>query len=73
MLPLIFNSFWGTKVITESLALAKSCYEVEFVGTDIRFQKALILIMQRSQSPFKLTLGRFAALSLVTLLGVNFS
>uniref|UniRef100_A0A1Y1LDH0 Odorant receptor n=1 Tax=Photinus pyralis TaxID=7054 RepID=A0A1Y1LDH0_PHOPY len=59
-------SFWGEQVIFQSQLVAKAAYETDFVGTDLRFQKALILTMIRSQRPVKLTAGKFAFIQLFT-------
>ncbi|KAK5641382.1 hypothetical protein RI129_009929 [Pyrocoelia pectoralis] len=59
-------SFWGEQVIFESQLVAVAAYETEFVGTDLRFQRALLLTMIRSQRPVKLTAGKFAYIQIFT-------
>ncbi|XP_031353882.1 odorant receptor 49b-like isoform X1 [Photinus pyralis] len=64
-------SFWGEQVILQSQLVAEAAYETDFVGTDLRFQKALILTMIRSQRPVKLTAGKFAFIQLFTFTWVS--
>ncbi|KAF2887354.1 hypothetical protein ILUMI_18819 [Ignelater luminosus] len=56
----ILICFWGEQVINESQLVANAVFDMDFVGTDVRFQKGLILIMQRSQKPVTLTANRYA-------------
>lgn len=63
--------YWGNEVTLNSLAVADACNEVDYVGTDLRFQKGLALIIQRSQRPVELTAGKFAVLSLNTFVSVR--
>ncbi|XP_031338150.1 odorant receptor 85b-like [Photinus pyralis] len=58
------------KVLTENEALAYACYSVDFVGTNLPFQKSLILIMARAQRSVQFTVGKFAPLSIVTLVTI---
>lgn len=64
-------SYWGNEIQLNSQAVAQACYEATFIGTDVRFQKGLILFMQRSQRPIKLTAGKFVFLSLNTFMSVS--
>ncbi|XP_071055834.1 odorant receptor 10-like isoform X1 [Onthophagus taurus] len=56
--------FWGNEVRDESVKIADACWETNFVGTDVRFQKALASIIRRSQKPIVITAGKFSDLSL---------
>ncbi|XP_031338818.1 odorant receptor 43a-like [Photinus pyralis] len=58
------------RVLTENEALAFSCYDVDFVGTSLPFQKSLILIMARAQRSIRFTVGKFAPLNIVTLVTI---
>ncbi|KAF5287478.1 hypothetical protein FQA39_LY04106 [Lamprigera yunnana] len=59
-------SFWGEQVILQSEAVSNAAYETDFVGSDLRFQKGLLMIMCRSQRAVKLTAGKFAIIQLFT-------
>lgn len=63
--------YWGNEVALESQAVAKACYDVDFVGTDIQFQKGLALIIKRSHKPVNMTAGKFTKLSLKMYAWVN--
>ncbi|KAF5272415.1 hypothetical protein FQA39_LY07883 [Lamprigera yunnana] len=62
--------YYCTLVMIQSEQIANSCYELEIVGGDIRFQKALLMIIQRSQKPIVFTAGKFVPLTVITALGV---
>ncbi|KAK4885512.1 hypothetical protein RN001_001783 [Aquatica leii] len=64
-------NYYGNEITIESQNIAKACYNVEFVGTDIKFQKSLLLMMQKSQIPISMTVGKFALLSITTSLTVS--
>ncbi|XP_031344684.1 putative odorant receptor 85d [Photinus pyralis] len=70
------DTFLCVQVVTESERLLYSYYEIDFVGTDLRFQKALVLLMTRAQRPTNFTIGNFAPLSMgaiVTVLKASIS
>ncbi|KAF5274119.1 hypothetical protein FQR65_LT04517 [Abscondita terminalis] len=58
--------YYGNDIILQSENIADCCYNIEFVGTNIRFQKALLIMIQRSQRPIVLTIGKFAPISIAT-------
>ncbi|KAF2893677.1 hypothetical protein ILUMI_12495, partial [Ignelater luminosus] len=60
------TAYWGNQVITESEAIVRTCYEADFIGADVRFQKSLIKIMQRSQKVPRFTVGKITPLSINT-------
>ncbi|KAF2879492.1 hypothetical protein ILUMI_26687 [Ignelater luminosus] len=64
ILTLFVISYCGTGLSESSEYIASICYEINFIGTDIRFQKSLLLIMMRSQKPVRITIGKFAGLSI---------
>lgn len=66
---LLLLSFWGDQVIIESAKIASLCYEVDFVGLDIRIQKSLLII--QLQKPIQLTIGKIQILYLPTMVGVS--
>ncbi|KAF5289198.1 hypothetical protein FQR65_LT00084 [Abscondita terminalis] len=63
-------NYFGNEIIIDSQNIANCCYNIEFVGTDLCLQKAIILIIQRSQRPILMTVGKFAPISVVTSLAV---
>ncbi|KAF5291588.1 hypothetical protein FQR65_LT01901 [Abscondita terminalis] len=58
--------YYGNEIMVQSQGIANCCYDVYFVEADIRLQKALLLIIQRSQRPIQMTVGKFVPLSLAT-------
>ncbi|XP_031355682.1 odorant receptor 67a-like [Photinus pyralis] len=60
------DCYFSEEVLTESAELSNSCYNVEFNGADVRFQKALLMLMRRSQKRLMFTIGQFAPLSILT-------
>ncbi|KAK5646173.1 hypothetical protein RI129_004637 [Pyrocoelia pectoralis] len=56
-------------VASEGLMLA--FYEADFVGADIKFQKALIFLMTRAQKSVVFTIGNFTPLSMGTIVTVS--
>nr|WKF45099.1 odorant receptor 41 [Podabrus annulatus] len=65
---LLTIAYWGDQVQTESSKILSACYEVEFVGLDLRIQKSLLLIQM--QRPIKLTIGKIKNLDLPTMVAV---
>ncbi|KAK5638845.1 hypothetical protein RI129_013140 [Pyrocoelia pectoralis] len=57
-------SYYGTQLSIASQSISDTCYELNFVGTDVRFQKGLLMIMRRSSKPLFITVGGFAVLSI---------
>ncbi|KAK5639872.1 hypothetical protein RI129_010683 [Pyrocoelia pectoralis] len=66
LLMFFVDCFFTQQVITESEEVANSCYESDFVGSDPKFQKALVIIMRMAQNSVKFTIGKFAPLSVAT-------
>lgn len=64
--------FWGEMVTKESEDIAISAYNANFIGADVRFQKALAFIIRRSQKPLRLRAGNFIETSLVTFAWVTY-
>ncbi|KAF5308136.1 hypothetical protein FQR65_LT06315 [Abscondita terminalis] len=62
--------YHGNQVTVKSLEVADTCYELNFIGSDIRLQKILIILMQRSQRPIIMRIGKFAPLSFATAVGI---
>ncbi|XP_031341105.1 odorant receptor 67a-like [Photinus pyralis] len=61
----------GTKVTLEIETVSNTCYHINFIGTDLRFQKSLIIIMRRCQKPVVIIVGKFTALSIVVFVTVR--
>lgn len=59
-------SYWGEQVMQESELVGNAIYESNFMGTDLRFQKAVGLIIRRSQRPAVITAGKFTNIGLTT-------
>ncbi|XP_031345781.1 uncharacterized protein LOC116172672 [Photinus pyralis] len=67
---IILISYWGNEVTLASQNVRNACYEVEFYGADVRFQKGIVLIMERSKKPITFTAGKFSALTLGTFIWI---
>lgn len=63
--------YWGNVVITESADLAVACYDVDFIGSDVRFQRSLQMMIQMCQREMCFTSGKLAPLSLQTFVTVS--
>ncbi|KAF2895754.1 hypothetical protein ILUMI_10422 [Ignelater luminosus] len=64
IVPLFVVCYCGNELSKSSEYIANMCYKINFIGTDIKFQKSLLLIMMRSQKPVRLTIGKFAGISI---------
>ncbi|KAK5644151.1 hypothetical protein RI129_007996 [Pyrocoelia pectoralis] len=62
------TSYWGSELIKEYQAIGDTCYEIEFVGQDLRFQKMLRFVIQRTRTPLEFTVGGFSPLTMRTFL-----
>ncbi|KAF5291587.1 hypothetical protein FQR65_LT01900 [Abscondita terminalis] len=62
--------YFGNEITIQSQEIGYCCYNLQFVGVDIRFQKGLLLIIQRSQRPIQMTVGKFFPLSLATSIAI---
>ncbi|XP_031339346.1 odorant receptor Or2-like [Photinus pyralis] len=70
------DCYFTQEVITENEAFAYSFYEIDFIGTNLAFQKCLILCIARTQRSVSFTIGQFAPLTMVaavTILKASFS
>lgn len=68
---LLLLSYWGHRVLEESQAVADVCYQIDFVGSDTRFQKGLQLMIERSQRPIYFTAGKFSQVTLSNFVSVR--
>ncbi|KAF5286406.1 hypothetical protein FQR65_LT12586 [Abscondita terminalis] len=69
-LSLFLVSYCGTQITEELASISNTCYDINFIGTDLRFQKALIFIMSRTQKPVRVTVGGFTALSISVFVAI---
>ena len=63
--------FWGNEVAMQSQEIAMACWNANFIGTDVRFQKNLVFVIRAGQKPIILTAGKFVPLSLATYVWVG--
>ncbi|KAK5650739.1 hypothetical protein RI129_001768 [Pyrocoelia pectoralis] len=63
-------SYIGNEVTLESEKVGVACSEINYVGENLKFQKAIILIIERSQRPIRPTIGKLADLSLLTFVSI---
>ncbi|KAK4878810.1 hypothetical protein RN001_011316 [Aquatica leii] len=63
---LLFICHASENVVDESERLANAVYHVDFVGTNLSFQRSLIIIMQQTQKPLVIKAGSLIDVSLVT-------
>ncbi|KAF5296983.1 hypothetical protein FQR65_LT10135 [Abscondita terminalis] len=68
LITAFFTSYWGSELVKHYMEIGISCYELDFVGTDLRFQKCLCLMIQQTQQPVQFTVGGFNSLSMRTFL-----
>ncbi|XP_031349468.1 odorant receptor 67a-like [Photinus pyralis] len=69
-MPFFADCFFSQQVITESEELFSSYCAIDFVGTDLRFQKALLVLLGQGQRTIGFTIGKFAPLSIITIVTV---
>ncbi|XP_031354289.1 odorant receptor 4-like isoform X2 [Photinus pyralis] len=67
LLQLLLTCFWAEYVLHEGVQVSSAVYHSHFVGTDVRFQKGLVLVIQRSQREATLTAGNMATVKLATM------
>ncbi|KAF5273048.1 hypothetical protein FQR65_LT04790 [Abscondita terminalis] len=65
-IDLFLISMAGENVKYESGQICNAIYKIDFVGTDVRFQKSLIILMQQSQTPLQMKAGKFIDVSLMS-------
>ncbi|KAF5283287.1 hypothetical protein FQR65_LT14029 [Abscondita terminalis] len=56
----------GENVIRQSGLIADAVYEIDFVGTDLRFQKSLTMVMRFAQIPVRIRAWNLVDVSFVT-------
>ncbi|XP_031339879.1 uncharacterized protein LOC116168284 [Photinus pyralis] len=64
------DCYLAQKVTTESEKLVYSYYDMDFIGTDLKFQKALIILIGRYQHSVVFTVGKFTRLSICTFITI---
>ncbi|KAF5296986.1 hypothetical protein FQR65_LT10138 [Abscondita terminalis] len=63
-----FTTYWGSELVKQYLEIGHCCYEIDFVGTDIRFQKSLRFMTEQTQRPVQFSVGGFSPLTMRTFL-----
>lgn len=63
--------YYGNEITLASVSISDACYDANFVGTNLSYQKDLLIIMQRSQKPVNHTIGKFANLTLTAFVSVS--
>ncbi|XP_031351019.1 uncharacterized protein LOC116176546 [Photinus pyralis] len=59
------------KIINESWNISHACFEAYHPGLDIRIHKALVIVMNQCQnSPVRVTIGKFVAISHATIIAI---
>ncbi|KAF2900920.1 hypothetical protein ILUMI_05266, partial [Ignelater luminosus] len=66
VLQVAIYCYWGEQVNQESQLVGFFAYNSNFSGTDLGFQRALALIIRRSQTPTVITAGGFTDIGLPT-------
>ncbi|KAJ3643965.1 hypothetical protein Zmor_026645 [Zophobas morio] len=61
-----FYCYYGFTVSEENDSLAAAVYMTEWYKYDVKNQKALLTVMERSKRPVVVTVGKFVDLSLIT-------
>ncbi|KAF5308587.1 hypothetical protein FQR65_LT06135, partial [Abscondita terminalis] len=56
----------GENMANESQKVAEVAYEIDFIGTDVGFQKCLIMIMRQAQTSATIKAGKFFDVSLLS-------
>ncbi|KAF5304236.1 hypothetical protein FQR65_LT08043 [Abscondita terminalis] len=54
----------------ENIRLAKTIYEVNFVGTNLSFQKSLIIVLRQAQKPMEIKSAGMMNVSLITFTAI---
>ncbi|KAF5289785.1 hypothetical protein FQA39_LY03702 [Lamprigera yunnana] len=68
--PVFLLCYWSHQVAHESFEVSKAAYRANFVGSDLKLQKSLALIITRSQRPVVLKAGKFFEISLPTFVWI---
>lgn len=68
---LFFLCYWATELTLAGFSIAHAVYSLDFIETDLKFQKSLLLIMIRSHKPVRVTVGRFVHLSVEIFVWVS--
>lgn len=63
--------YWGNEITIQSFNVAQAALETDWTGATMKFRKALILVVARSQICVQLTAGKIMPLSLEMLMSVS--
>ncbi|XP_031352497.1 odorant receptor 67a-like [Photinus pyralis] len=64
--PTLIICYYGEELAHYSEQVGTVAYQLDFVGTDLRFQKSLILMIQRSQDTLQIKAGRMIGATMNT-------
>ncbi|KAK5640970.1 hypothetical protein RI129_009517 [Pyrocoelia pectoralis] len=64
--PILMVCYYGEELGFNSQEVGNAAYQLDFVGTDTRFQKSLIMIIRQSQSTNRIKAGGMIELSMET-------
>lgn len=56
--------YWGGEITDASILVSNAVYDSDWVDLELRFKKALIIFMNRTEHPIKLTAGKFFQLQM---------
>ncbi|KAF5269649.1 hypothetical protein FQR65_LT05988 [Abscondita terminalis] len=68
--PVMMVCYYGEELAFNSLKVSQIAFETDFVGTDKRFQKNLILIIRRSQKIIRMKAGALIEISMNTMIWI---
>ncbi|KAM3956753.1 odorant receptor Or1-like [Aphomia sociella] len=63
---LFLYCYFGNEVTVESDRMVESMYATQWLGTPVRFQRSLLIMMERAKRPLRPVAGRIVPLSLDT-------
>ncbi|XP_031333893.1 odorant receptor 4-like [Photinus pyralis] len=66
--PILIICYYGEELAYHSEQVGVVAYQMDFVGTDLRFQRSLILLIERSQEALRIKAGRMIGASMATAL-----
>ncbi|KAF5285630.1 hypothetical protein FQR65_LT13111 [Abscondita terminalis] len=68
--PALVYCYYGEELAHRSEQIGEIAYEIDFVGTDIRFQRSLMIILRQSQKPFRIKAGKMIEGSMAVVVWV---
>ncbi|KAM3956747.1 odorant receptor 94b [Aphomia sociella] len=71
LFELLLYCYFGNEVQVESDRMVESMYATQWLGTPVRFQRSLLIMMERAKRPLRPVAGRIVPLSLDTFVTVT--